>query len=74
MTDTFSFDDFFRDVGVALHSTHNCLATDLVDKEPDEQHWLINNLKAINSLEKLELIVSSSKDICPLCGHCNIRL
>jgi hypothetical protein len=70
---TFSFDDFIRSIGIALHSTHNTLTTDRPEKQPDEFHWVIDHSKEIEKLEQLEEMVVASKDTCPLCGHCNSR-
>lgn len=61
-----------RSIGLALHASHNTVTTDLVDFEPNETSWRIDNSKEIAMIDKLEEQVNTG--ICPLCGHCNSTL
>lgn len=56
-------------IGLALHSSHNTVTTDLPDIEPNEKSWRIDNAKEIKLVEELESLLLKHKDICPLCGH-----
>ena len=58
-------------IGLALHSCHNTVTTDIPEIEPSETSWRINNSKEIELLSRLEELLITNTDTCPLCGCCN---
>jgi hypothetical protein len=55
-----------RHIGEALNSCHNCVATDLIEVEPEpDRSWRIDNAQALDFLDELaaELGVNSA-DLC----------
>ena len=60
--------DAIRSIGIALHSTHNTVTTDVVGVEPNETSWCIDNSKETKLLDELEELLLSNTGTCPLCG------
>lgn len=48
-----SSERLFRAIGLALSSSHNCIATDDVVAEADENSWRIDHGKEIEAFEEL---------------------
>jgi len=42
------------EIGLALDTTHGCVVTGLPDAMPDEAHWRVNNLKALQVLGDID--------------------
>ena len=43
-----------RSIGLALNASHNTVATDDINAEPDSKSWRIDNSKEIKDLEEIE--------------------
>lgn len=54
-------------IGLALHASHNVVATDDPSVDPDEKSWRIDHTAEIAALEQLETALNSI-GICPECG------
>lgn len=59
-----------RNVGLALSTSHNIIATDDPRAEPDEKHWRTDHQMETNCLDFLESVLNGT-DSDPLCNDCN---
>lgn len=62
--------DALRNIGLALHATHNTVATDVVGIEPTETSWRVDHQKELALIDKIEAAFFN-KDTCPVCGGHN---
>lgn len=69
--DTSKVNDALRAIGLALSASHNVIASDQPDLEPDNTTWRTNHIKELESLRYLEDVLASNTDTCPLCGSHN---
>ena len=55
-------------IGLALNASHNTVTTDRVEAQPDDYSWRIDNSTELAALDRLERLLLSSTDTCPLCN------
>ncbi len=55
-----------RDIGLALNASHNTVATDRPDAEPDEMSWRIDHSQEIALVCELERMLLPSTDSVPV--------